>query len=142
MSSALAAMDAALYSALNVPDVTTGAGKATGGVHRFRVPQGVSLPAVVFGHMSGEDSYVLGGGRAYIRLTYQIKAVFEGLSGSTASALADTIDSLVTNVAISVSGFTLMVGRRVRLIGYIEDGEGGVTYQHVGGEYEFMLDPA
>lgn len=138
MTSPIAAMDAALYTALQ-PAV--GVGKATG-VYRFRAPNGSDLPYVIFGHMDGgEDIYTLGGNRGYITLAYLIKVVTEGLSGSTAATLADTIDGLITNVAFSVTGHTLMAGRRVRQVGYQEDGEGGVTYQHIGGEYEFMLDP-
>jgi len=130
-------MDAALYAALNVASVV-GAGKATG-VHRFRAPLTANLPVVVFGLMDSEDAYVMPG-RAFVRMNYMIKVIEAGLSASTAATLADTIDSLITNVALTVTGYTLMVGRRVRLIGYIEDAD-SETYQHVGGEYEFMLDP-
>jgi hypothetical protein len=141
MTSPIASMDAALYAALNVPDLTVGTGKATGGVHRYRLPLSFSPPAIVFGYTGdGDDEYSLGG-RALVRLTYDVKVVFPGLSASTAATLADTIDSMLTNVALTVSGYTFMLGRRVRPIAYQEDADGGVSYQHVGGQYEFMLDP-
>lgn len=140
MSDPVAALDTALYAALNVPSLV-GLGKASA-VYRFRAPTGAALPYVVFGYSDdGGDTYTLGGGRGFVRLLYGIKVVAEGLSASTAAPLAATIDSLVTGVALSVSGYTLMVGRRLRPVGYEEDGDGGVTYQHLGGQYEFVLDP-
>ena len=137
--SAVSAMDAALYTALNTGTVV-GVGKASA-VYRGMAPLTATFPLVIFALMDGDDNYVLGG-RGYVRLNYSIRVVYEGLSAAGASTLADAIDTLLTNVTLTVTGHTMMVGRRVRLISYPESVEGGVTYQHVGGEYEFMLDPA
>lgn len=133
------AMDTALYAKLNVASLV-GSGKATG-VYRNSAPQGVALPVIVFVYSLGDDDYVLGNGRGSIRLTYDVRAVVEGHAASTAGTLASTIDSLLTNGTLTVSGFTFLMGRRVRPIAYEEDAGAGKKYQHVGGEYEFMLDP-
>lgn len=132
------ALEAGLYSKLNVASLV-GSGKATG-VYRFRAPYGVALPVVVFSYTLGDDDYTLGSGHGPIRLTYDVKAICEGQSASPAATLAATIDTLLAG-ALTVSGFTFMSGRRVRPIAYEEDDGAGRVSQHVGGEYEFMLDP-
>ena len=136
--SAVSAMDAALYAALNTGTVV-GVGKASA-IYRGMAPLTAVFPLVIFALMDGDDNYVLGG-RGFVRLNYSIRVVYEGLSAAAASTLADAVDTLLTNVTLTVAGYTMMAGRRLRLISYPENAEGGVTYQHVGGEYEFVLDP-
>ncbi len=131
-------VDAAVYTALNVAGVTAA---APGGVHRHRAPTGTAFPYVLFHKTEGDDNYNLANSPAVTGLTYLVKVVDRGLSAAAAHTALAACDTALNGVALSVTGHATLRCRRVRHIDYVEDTDAVATYQHVGYEYDILLDP-
>lgn len=129
------AVDTALYSLL-AADV---AGTATGtlgqlgatGVYRAVASQGSVEPYIVFNQQTGTDSYTFSS-RATRSLLYQVKAVGKGSSALTPAKMAERIDTLLTDHALSLTGWTNIRLRRESDVEYLEVAN-GQQYHHIGG---------
>lgn len=129
------AVDAALWAKLT-GDATL-MGLATGGVYHRVAPAGTSTPFVVFNLQDGESSYTQG--RLATRdLVYLVKGIDEGLSGKVAGQIDERVNVLLTDVMLTVAGWTNIYLRRSSDVEYIEVAD-GVVYQHVGGLYDVMV---
>jgi hypothetical protein len=107
-------------------------------VYRRRAPQGSALPYVILAKQTGSDTYTYRL-RVGSSMPFLVKAVTQGPSGVAAQAIADRIDALLTDGAITVSGKTLLYCRRETHVEYDELAAGGTTYQHVGGIYRIEV---
>lgn len=136
------AVDTALYSLL-AADV---AGTATGtlgqlgatGVYRMVATQGSVEPYIVFNQQAGTDSYTFAS-RDVRSLLYQVKAVGKGSSALTPAKLAERIDALLTDHALSLTGWTNLRLRRESDVEYLEVAN-GQQYHHIGGLYRVDIE--
>ena len=128
-------LDTAVYDKLNVESVTN---EATGGVFNLMAPTGVDTPFVVFQAVSKLDDYFSFTGRAGNSL-YMIKAIDESSWPKGAADIDTQIDSVMQDVALSISGYGLFYCRRESDI-YLVDDQAGKVFQHVGGMYRIIAD--
>jgi len=131
----VAAFAAGIYAVLNHASVTS---LATGGVHRAKAPLGTAYPYVVF---TPEPAPGLGDvltGEAWLDMAWDVKVIDKSDSAAAADAAYAAVHARLQDATLSIAGHSLMYCRRRGLIAYDEDGEGGVTYQHVGGRYRIM----
>lgn len=135
------AIETAIYTALNVAPLLAA---APGGVHNGIAPPGTAFPYVVFDKITGDHQYLLGGPSAtpaLSTLSYRVKAIDASLSKEAAQAALAIADGLLNGIALVVSGATTLYCQRLRDVDYDEPGEGVTIYQHVGHEYDIVLDP-
>ncbi|MFH0980643.1 MAG: hypothetical protein V2A79_03780 [Planctomycetota bacterium] len=132
------AVDKALYAALTGDGTLTGKLSSAAAVYRRVAPPGAVCPYVMFAKQTGSDDYTFSQ-RAKSSMPYLVKAVDKSLSADNANDIADRIDVLLTDVALTVTGKTLMYLRRETHVEYDEHAAGGVVYQHVGGIFRIEV---
>lgn len=136
---ASSAIDAAVIAALANDATLTGL--APGGVYRDIAPQGVSRPFVVVTLQAHEDALNLGRAAAFERATFLVKAVDANTSGTTAQAIADRIQVLLQNAALSITGYRCVDVHREERIAFVEtEDNGDRKWQHRGGLYVVMAE--
>lgn len=136
-----AAIDAAIVARLAGDAQLTAL--APGGVFRGVSPQGAAQPFVIVDLVTHADEWEMGQAAAYESVLYQVKAVQGSTSGTGAQAAADRIQTLLDNVALSVIGYHSMLCAREERIAYTEvDDASDHRFQHRGGLYRVMVDPA
>jgi len=137
------AVDEGLYSALNTDVGGTAAASLGGlgitGVYRFIAPQTATAPFVIFNEMSGVDYWTFND-RERKSLTYQVKVVATGHSGSVVSAANDRFDTLLNDVPLTLTGWSCKRIRRESDVEYIEDDDGKL-YTHAGGIFRIDVEP-
>jgi hypothetical protein len=134
------AIDTGLYTALNT-DAGTAMGTVTGSlnnlgataVYNTIAPQTAALPYVVFSQQSGIGEWVFDD-RAWKSTLYLVKAVGQGHSAATPSALSDRFDTVLNDKPLTLTGWTCERIRREQDVKYAEVSE-GVIYHHIGGLY-------
>lgn len=135
------AIDQALIGAL-ANDATLSA-LAPGGVFRGVAPQSVTAPYVIVDMVTAEDMPQLQFGTAFESLLYLVKAVAPGTSAGAAQSAADRVHVLLQNAVLSISGYRCMLCQREERIAYVEiNNSSDLRYQHRGGLYRVMVDPA
>jgi len=139
--SSTGAIDSAVIAVLT--NDTTLSGLAPGGVYRDIAPQDVASPFVIVSQMAHEDTYGIGSRRqAYETITYVIKGVANGTSGTTVQTIADRIHALLQGVTLSVTGYNALLCERTERIAYVEvDDQSDRRWQHRGGMYEVTAEP-
>lgn len=90
-----------------------------------------------------EDVYQFGEGRAFERATYLVKAVEQTVNGANVKSAAARIDALLQDVALTITGYTHLVTRRVERVRYteIDEVDNNIRWQHRGGRYEVVVSP-
>lgn len=128
-------VDTALNSRLAADLGTAGTLGVLGvtGVYRILAPQGSVEPYVVFQQQAGVDSYTFNA-REGRSLVYLVKVVDRSPSGLRAAQAAERIDALLTDKALSLSGYSNLRLRKESDIEYVE-GDNGIAYQHYGALY-------
>ncbi len=129
------ALDAAIRTRLS-GDATLVA-LATGGIHRFVIPDATANPAVVFGQQSGVPEYTHTR-EAVKSLLYLVKGVSKSLSPDIAAQIDARCRTLLQDVALTVAGYTTIYCRYDSDIEFIEE-INGVVWQHVGALYRVEL---
>lgn len=130
-------VDAALYSKLTA-DATLMA-MIPGGVHKLQAPVGVAAPLIIFHREEATHTYATGGTKAFINLSYIIKAVAEGFSTVACHDILDRVEAVLAT-GVTVTGHTVLVlRRRSDPAEYVEDADGGKTYMHVASAYDVAL---
>lgn len=124
-----------LYATLSGDATLTGL--APGGVWRGVAPGDASGVVVVFQHLGSSDNYALAA-RAYVQLTYQVKAIAPGESSAGAWAAAERVEALLTDRTLTLSSGRVMACRRSTIVSTNET-DGGEQYQHVGGLYQISV---
>jgi hypothetical protein len=81
------------------------------------------------------------GGRALEDITYLVKAVILDTGGTAARNAGARIDALLENMALTVSGYTLMISQRVERVRYteVDPDDMDTRWQHFGGRYQVMV---
>jgi hypothetical protein len=81
------------------------------------------------------------GARAFEDATYLVKYVELGTSGINAKAAAARIDVLLEQGTLTVTGYGLMVMRRVERVRYteVDDVDSSIRWQHRGGRYQIVV---
>jgi hypothetical protein len=110
------------------------------GVYRMQAPQGSVEPYVVFQEQAGVDSYTFNA-RDARSLVYLVKVVDVGPSGLRAAQAAERIDTLLTDKALSLSGFNNLRIRRESDVEYTEN-DNGTIYQHYGALFRVDVAPS
>ena len=128
-------LDTAIYSVLNVEAVTN---EATGGVFNGLAPQGTEPPFVVFQAMSKVDDYFSYTGRGGAAV-YLVKAIDRSIWPKGAGDIDTQIDSVMQDVSLSITGYSLLMCRRESDLYLVED-QAGMVYQHIGGLYRIIAD--
>jgi len=126
-----ATVPAAIYSILS-SDTTLMS--LVGGVYRNIGPKSATYPFVVYQHISSNDTYTLTQ-RVSEPARYQIKVIDKGYSAVNAKTALTRIDALLTDQDLDVSGKETWVVRRRGEFEYVQMGEFGVVYQHVGANW-------
>ena len=129
------AADVTLVALLGIP--ATGYTKSI--YHQF-APEGAGFPYIVFNKESGNPSYGFGG-RALDDELWLIKGVDRPVPPSTSTDavenIASRLDALLTDGAISISGYTQRWLRREMDVEYPEEID-GVAYRHAGAQYRLI----
>jgi hypothetical protein len=83
-------------------------------------------------------------GTAYERFLYLVKAVELSTSGANISAASARIQTLLHDATFAVTGYGLMVSRRVERVRYteVDEVDRDIRWQHRGGQYEVMVSPS
>ncbi len=127
----------ALYTKLTGSATLTGKLASNTSVYHQTIPQGASLPCVVFNLQAGTDNYTLKA-RSWRDRLVQVKgiAASPGDAPDTTAAddIAAAIDSLLTDGTLTITGATLLVMRRVSDVSYMEKTDAGLV-AHAGGLY-------
>lgn len=106
-------------------------------IYNLQAPQDAALPFVIFGYMQGIDVQGVGTARVMSSVVYQVKAVDEAESFTTAKGIADRLDALVQGASGSVSDGQILAARREQIIQYVET-DVGIQYRHLGGLYRIF----
>jgi len=139
------AIDAALVTKLS-SDATL-LGLMPNGVYFDQAPPGSSR-FVLISLVNSHDEPMMDADRAFEEATYLVKAV--GLSAPSVTlpvnAMRDAaarIDALLEGGTLTISGYGLMVMRRVESIRALEvdEADESIRWQHRGGMYEVVVSP-
>lgn len=127
------AVDAGLYTALNVSAVTT---LATGGVHNGVAPENTATPYLRFFSAEAPPDWRAFRTNRIAKFRYLVQAIDEGLSKAAAKALLASADGVLHDATLTVAGGTFLSCGLERRIGDIVDRlPGGVVFQIVGAYY-------
>lgn len=133
-----AQVKAALYSTLT-GDSTLGALLSSGtAVYDALAPVEAVFPYVIFQKAAGTPAYTFAA-RAFEVEVFTIKGVTKGPSAVRAGQIADRIDTLLTDAALSITNGTLMYCRREADLDYPESSLGDV-FRHCGGSYRLYVE--
>lgn len=106
-----------------------------GRIYDGLAPQGAAYPLIVFNHQGGADARGVGVYRAFDNSIYQVKAVTQAESYSTATEIADAIDAALQGASGTADGGYIGPCVREQTLMLIELGKGGIQYRSVGGLY-------
>lgn len=109
------------------------------GIHEDAPPANANLPALVYNQASGVPSYTLGEGRSHKDFVYQVKGICKGDSSKAAQLIADAVEAVLSDGALTLPGRNVMV---VEHIGdtRLNERADGVRYNHRGGLYRAMVE--
>lgn len=115
---------------------------AVGGIHRRRIPEGVTLPAIVFSKEANAERRHTLRNEVMRRFVYLIRAVDEGLDEAKAADMLARVDALLENIDLAVPGWQTGFCRRIGDFELTENDTSGHVWQHLGGRYRIDLLPA
>lgn len=132
------ALKVAIFNKLKGDATLTGLlANGTASIYQSVAPQEADPPYVVFNQQAETDAYTLSQ-RSWENSIYLVKAVTQGTSPAAAGTIAERIDTVLTDGALSVSGHTHMYTRRTATVDYPEV-DRGVTYRHAGGLFRIYV---
>lgn len=137
------AVDRALYAALSGSTALTSllaGGTADPSVFQFLAPEGADPPYVIYAEQAGTPAHVFTG-VAFENEVYLVKAVTLGPSAALAGTIATTIDQVLADQPLTVSGYANRYLRRVSNVDYPEV-TSGQRYHHRGATYRVLSFPA
>lgn len=111
-------------------------------IYRGAAPASATYPFVVFHFQASRDVVVVNGARLFSRLLYTVKAVDEGASAARAGQVADEVDAALHQAGgpAGADG-RVSFSHRDGIVDY-EEIVAGVKYQHRGGQYWLLVEPA
>lgn len=119
--------------------IAAGPGGAGKGIHRDRVEQSYSFPAVVFQMLAGEDWNTQMSSRGAVDFRYLVKVVGEG-NKATIFSIVENVDLALHEAQLVVSGQYQVDSMRVRPVDVPEVVDGKIRHQ-VGGVYQIIWRP-
>lgn len=144
MSGFMNAVQVALYAKLSAASGLTSllsGGTADPSIYPGIAPENTDPPYVVYQPQSPSTPVHTMGGVALENALYTVKAVVASREMASAGTIADQIDSALNDQALTVSGHTHLLCRRVQDIDYPETAPGGQVLQHRGAVYRIVADP-
>lgn len=135
------ALEVALFGRLGADATLVALLGAATEIYPDRAGRSVVFPYIVYTLQPGSTDEYTYGRRAYEELDYLIKAVDAGVDSTAADAIMERVDALLTNQALTVTGYTLGRAHRLGRVNYPETADAGDQYVHRGGIWRFMLDP-
>lgn len=142
MSGFMNAADTAVYTKLTGASALTSLLAGTAHVYKDLAPEGTDPPYVVFQTQSPSVPQHTFGGVAFENALYTVRGVTAGPSAAAAGTIAVQIDAALADQALTISGHTHLVCRRVQDVDYPELAAGGQRYVHRGATYRIVADPA
>lgn len=130
------AVNEALYDRLT-GDAPLMALLGTRGVYHALAPQPTEHEFLVYGKQQAVDEYVQRT-RAGRNLLYFVKMVGLGLSVVEAETIMEAVDTVLTDIPLTITGWTNTYIRRVADIEYAEEYNGRI-YQHIGATWELEI---
>lgn len=110
------------------------------GIHHRVAPQDAAPPFVTFDKVSSTPIWSMAGAPIDNEL-WQVKGVSRGGDAQEAEAIAQRIDTLLTDAPLVVTGRDHLYLRRDSDVDYGEQ-DGAVTYHHSGGLYRLVTEAA
>uniref|UniRef100_A0A6M3JPL6 Uncharacterized protein n=1 Tax=viral metagenome TaxID=1070528 RepID=A0A6M3JPL6_9ZZZZ len=97
---------------------------------------------VIVSQASHFDDYVFDG-RVVETFSYLVKAVDRSTSGATVKTAAARIDTLLQDVALTISGYGHLLTRRSERVRYteVDSVDQDIRWQHRGGLYQVVVAP-
>lgn len=127
-----------IYGAITASTAVTAQLSGTAAVYFGQAPQDADFPLVIFHKDAGNPHYTFAqGSSAYDEEVWTVKAVDRGSTADTADAIAYSLDALLIDGSLSISGRQLMYLRRESDVSYLETTD-GVTYFHSGARYRLL----
>lgn len=134
MAGPIGALDEALYNKLNVSAVTDLLG-GEARIYKSVAPAGVSLPYVLYEHVSGGDENVTPSRTRNV--VYTVKAVATTAAG--AEEIDEQIDAQLHRQILSVTGWQNFWLVREEDMALAVEVDGGGVHHHVGAQYRIRI---
>lgn len=99
-------------------------------------PDGAAFPYVIFARQAETPTYTLGS-RAFDEDVWLVKGVDRSDSADAVDNVAERLDALLTDGAISISGRTQLYLRRETGVSYPEESD-GMVYRHHGSNFRLI----
>ncbi len=128
-------IDAAVYAALSADSTLTAMLTAGTAIYPGKAPQGTHYPYVVYQQLVGTKTFAMSA-KAWDEPIYSVKAVDD--NGTRAGSVAARIETVLTDVALNVSGRTTMFCRPETDVEYPEVDQ-GKTIWHRGQTYRLFI---
>jgi hypothetical protein len=92
--------------------------------------------------LAHDDEGTIDAGIAWDRITYLVKGVIQGSSGTEVKQAAHRIYELLQDARFPITGYELTLCERTERVRYVEVEEStDVRWQHRGGQYEVWVSP-
>ncbi len=140
MNSVQVALYAKLSAATGLTSLLTG-GTADPSIYPGLAPEGTDPPYVVYQPQSPSTPIHTFGGVAIENALYTVKGVVAARGPASAGTIAAEIDTALNDQALTITGHTHLLCRRVQDIDYPETVPGGQLLQHRGAIYRIAADP-
>jgi uncharacterized protein DUF3168 len=106
-----------------------------------QAPATATFPYVLFSKSAGTPTYAFGGSKAALdEDVWLVKGIDRNTTADIADAIADRLNSLLTDAALSISGANHKYLRRMSDVTYPEVTD-GVQYRHAGALYRLITEP-
>jgi hypothetical protein len=105
-------------------------------IYESLAPQGTDPPYVIYNKQSGVPKYTLGGS-AFENQLYMVKVVTEAPSMAGAGSIAERINGVLTDGALTMTGRTQLYLRRENDVEYVET-DSGKRFNHSGALYRVI----
>lgn len=116
-------------------------GSLVGGrVYRRLAPADAPMPFVIFQYQAGHDVWAPGPHRIMSHLVCVVKVVGLATEYQGLKKIADRIDELLQAAQGEVADGRVLSCVREEAVDY-EEVDGGVRYQHLGGQYRLYVQP-
>lgn len=129
------ACKAAIYSKLTGDSTLTNLLASSTSVYEAVAPQEADAPYVIYFKSAGTPNYTFTD--SYEDQVYTIKGVTQGPSAKIAGQIAERIDAVLTDGALTLSGRSQMYLRRIGDVELVET-DSGVRFNHSGGTYRLI----
>lgn len=127
-----------IYGAITASTAITSQLGGSAAVYFGQAPQSALFPLIIFHKDSGVPRYTLtAGSSAFDEELWTVKVVDRNTTPDPADVIAYSLDALLTDGAVSISGRNLMYLRRESDVSYMETTD-GVTYFHSGAMYRLL----